>query len=149
MNAHADFNVPSAIRLANKMADYDIYWFEEPVPAESWKALKQVRGAYRRSVSPSANACHTRWEFVPIFENGLADFVMPDVTWTGGISELKKIGTMAEAYYIPLSPHDASGPVNLMAGAQVKYDRAQFLQAGMPPLRSLWLQHLAGDTSAF
>ena len=44
---------------------------------------------------------------------------MPDVTWTGGISELKKIATMAEAYYIPISPHDASGPVNVMAGAQV------------------------------
>ena len=62
---------------------------------------------------------HTRWEFVPIFENGLADFVMPDVTWTGGISELKKIATMAEAYYMPISPHDASGPINVMAGAQV------------------------------
>ena len=44
---------------------------------------------------------------------------MPDVTWTGGISELKKIATMAEAYYVPISPHDASGPINVVAGAQV------------------------------
>ena len=44
---------------------------------------------------------------------------MPDVTWTGGISELKKISTMAEAYYVPISPHDASGPINVLAGAQV------------------------------
>ena len=44
---------------------------------------------------------------------------MPDVTWTGGITELKKIATMAEAYYIPISPHDASGPINIIAGAQV------------------------------
>jgi galactonate dehydratase len=44
---------------------------------------------------------------------------MPDVTWTGGISELKKIATMAEAYYIPISPHDASGPINVVAGAHV------------------------------
>ena len=44
---------------------------------------------------------------------------MPDVTWTGGISELKKIATLAESYYVPISPHDASGPVNVMAGAQV------------------------------
>ena len=49
----------------------------------------------------------------------LADYVMPDVTWTGGISELKKISTLAEAYYIPVSPHDASGPINVVAGAQV------------------------------
>ena len=42
---------------------------------------------------------------------------MPDVTWTGGISEIKKISTMAEAYYIPISPHAPSGPINVLAGA--------------------------------
>ena len=62
---------------------------------------------------------HTRFDFVPIFEQRLADYIMPDVTWTGGISELKKIATMAEAYYIPLTPHDASGPINILAGAHV------------------------------
>src|SRR4029079_1275732 len=49
----------------------------------------------------------------------LSDYVMPDVTWTGGISELKKIATFAETFYVPISPHDASGPVNVLAGAQV------------------------------
>lgn len=118
IDAHGLYNVPSAVRLANKMAEYNIHWFEEPVPPESWKALKQVREQVSTPIC-TGERLHTRWEFVPIFENGLADFVMPDVTWTGGISELKKIATMAEAYYIPISPHDASGPVNVMAGAQV------------------------------
>jgi galactonate dehydratase len=44
---------------------------------------------------------------------------MPDVTWAGGITELKKISTMAEAYYIPVTPHDAGGPINVVAGAHV------------------------------
>lgn len=118
IDAHGLYNVPSAVRLANKMAAHNIFWFEEPVPVESWKALKQVKEQVSVSICVGERL-HTRWEFVPIFENGLADFVMPDVTWTGGISELKKIATMAEAYYIPISPHDASGPVNVMAGAQV------------------------------
>lgn len=118
IDAHGLYNVPSAVRLANKMADYHIHWFEEPVPPESWKALKQVREQVKTPLC-TGERLHTRWEFVPIFEGGLADFVMPDVTWTGGISELKKIATMAEAYYIPISPHDASGPINVMAGAQV------------------------------
>ena len=61
----------------------------------------------------------TRWEFIEVFEKELADFIMPDVTWTGGISELKKISTLAESYYIPVSPHDASGPINVIAGAHV------------------------------
>ena len=118
IDAHGLYNVPTAVRLANKMAAYNIHWFEEPVPVESWKALKQVKEQVSVRICVGERL-HTRWEFVPIFENGLADFVMPDVTWTGGISELKKIATMAEAYYIPISPHDASGPINVIAGAQV------------------------------
>ena len=62
---------------------------------------------------------HTKWDFVPILENKLADYIMPDVTWTGGITELKKISALCEAYYIPVSPHDAAGPINVVAGAQV------------------------------
>ena len=118
IDAHGLYNVPTSVRLANKMAEYAIHWFEEPVPPESWKALKQVK---EQVVTPicTGERLHTRWEFVPIFENGRADYVMPDVTWTGGISELKKIATMAEAYYVPISPHDASGPINVVAGAQV------------------------------
>ena len=118
IDAHGMYNVPTAVRLANKMADYNIHWFEEPVPVESWKALKQVKEQVKVPICVGERL-HTRWEFVPIFENGLAEFIMPDVTWTGGISELKKIATMAEAYYIPISPHDASGPINVIAGGQV------------------------------
>ena len=62
---------------------------------------------------------YTRYEFLPVLTRHLTDYVMPDVTWTGGISELKKIATLAETFYVPISPHDASGPVNVMAGAQV------------------------------
>jgi len=118
IDAHGMYNVPTAIRLANKMAEWNIFWFEEPVPVESLKALKQVKEQITPLVSVGERL-HTRWDFVPIFENGLADYIMPDVTWTGGITELKKIATMAEAYYIPISPHDASGPINVISGAQV------------------------------
>ena len=80
--------------------------------------LKQVREQVPTRICVGERL-HTRFEFIPIFENHLADFIMPDVTWTGGISELKKIATLAEAYYIPITPHDASGPINVMAGAHV------------------------------
>lgn len=118
IDAHARFDVPTAIRLANRLAPYNLTWFEEPVPVESYHALRQVRERISVPISVGERL-HTRWEFVPILENELADFVMPDVTWTGGISELKKISTMAEAYYVPVSPHDASGPINVLAGAHV------------------------------
>ncbi len=118
IDAHGMYNVPTAVRLANQMAEWDIFWFEEPVPAESWKALKQVKEQISPLVSVGERL-HTRWEFVPIFENNLADYIMPDITWTGGVTEMKKIASMAEAYYVPISPHDASGPINVISGAQV------------------------------
>ncbi len=119
IDAHGRFDVPTAIRLCKSLEEAgQIDWFEEPVPVESYHALRQVRERVNASISVGERL-HTRWEFVPILEKELADFIMPDVTWTGGISELKKIATMAEAYYVPISPHDASGPINVVAGAQV------------------------------
>ena len=119
IDAHGRFDVPTAIRLCRSLEEAgNIDWFEEPVPVESYHALKQVRERVRAQISVGERL-HTRWSFVPIFEQGLADYVMPDITWTGGISEMKKIATMAEAYYIPITPHDAAGPINVVAGAQV------------------------------
>lgn len=116
IDCHGRFDVPTAIRLAKALEPYNIWWFEEPVPVESTHALKQVRENVSVPICVGERL-HTRWDFVPILENELADFIMPDVTWTGGISEIKKIATMAEAYYVPISPHDASGPINVLAGA--------------------------------
>jgi galactonate dehydratase len=125
IDAHGLYNVPTAIRLATRLAAYNIHWFEEPCPPESYHALQQVREQVPTRICVGERL-HTRFEFVPIFERRLADFVMPDVTWTGGITELKKIATMAEAYYIPISPHDASGPINVLAGAHVALNVPNF-----------------------
>ena len=119
IDAHGRFDVPTAIRLCNTLEEAgQIDWFEEPVPPESFNALRQVRDKVNVAISWGERG-HTKWDFVPILENRLADYIMPDVTWTGGITELKKISALCEAYYIPVSPHDAAGPINVVAGAQV------------------------------
>ncbi len=118
IDAHGKYHVPTAIDLCLGLEASNIFWFEEPVPVESNHALRQVRERIHTKISVGERI-FTRWEFIEIFEKELADFIMPDVTWTGGISELKKISTLAESYYVPVSPHDASGPINVMAGAQV------------------------------
>ena len=118
IDAHGRFDVPTAVRLSRSVSSSNIHWWEEPVPVESTHALKNVRAQIELPISVGERL-HTRWEFVAVLEQDLADFLMPDVTWTGGISELKKISTMAEAYYVPISPHDASGPINVLAGAHV------------------------------
>lgn len=119
IDAHGRFDVPTAIRLCRSLEEAgDIDWFEEPVPPESYDALAQVREKVNAPISVGERA-HTRWDFVQILERRLTDYIMPDVTWTGGISEMKKIATLAEAYFVPISPHDAGGPINILAGAHV------------------------------
>lgn len=117
IDAHGHYNVPTAVRLANRLFDESkIGWFEEPLPPESFKGLKSVREQTRAPICVGERL-FTRFDFLPVLEDGLADYLMPDVTWTGGISELKKISTMAEAYYTPVSPHNAQGPGQILAGA--------------------------------
>jgi len=119
IDAHGRFDVPTAIRLCRSLEEAgQIDWFEEPVPPESLDALKQVRDKVSAPISVGERA-HTKWDFVPILEQKLADYIMPDVTWTGGITEMKKIANLAEGYYVPISPHDAGGPINVLAGAHV------------------------------
>lgn len=119
IDAHGRFDVPTAIRLCRSLEEAgQIDWFEEPVPPESYAALKQVREKVNAAISVGERA-HTKWDFAPILEQNLTDYIMPDVTWTGGISEMKKIAVLAEAHYVPISPHDAGGPINVLAGAHV------------------------------
>jgi len=120
IDAHGHYNVPTAIRLANNLFEQsNIGWFEEPLPPEGTKALKQVRDKTNAPIC-IGERLFTRWDFLQVFETGVADYIMPDTVWTGGISEIKKIATMAEAYYIPISPHVVpGGPIELIAAAHV------------------------------
>ncbi len=118
VDAHARFDAPSAIAAARALEPMKLNWFEEPVPPESYEALRQVRENTSVPISVG-ESLFTRYDFVPIFEGRLADFVMPDVAWTGGISELRRIAAMSEAYYVRFSPHDALGPVAITAGFHV------------------------------
>jgi galactonate dehydratase len=125
IDAHGRFDVPTAVRLANLLVPYRIGWFEEPVPPENWDALEQFRS--RSQVPVCVGEClYTRWQFRPLLEKKLAEYIMPDVIRTGGISELRRIATMAEAFFVPVSPHDATGPITLIAGAQTMMATANF-----------------------
>ena len=116
VDAHGRFDVASAIRAGRALEPYDLIWYEEPVPPESFQALREVRENTSIPICVGERL-YTRYDYVPVFEQRLADYVMPDILWTGGISEIKKIAAMAEAYYVRISPHDALGPVSIVAGA--------------------------------
>jgi galactonate dehydratase len=116
IDAHGHYDVASAIKCARALEPYNLTWFEEPVPPESYDALRQVRESVNVPIC-TGERLYTRWDFLPVLQERLADYLMCDVCWTGGISELKKISTLAETFYVNMSPHGAMGPLQIMAGA--------------------------------
>ena len=118
IDAHGNFDISTATTLCRRMEKFNLTWFEEPLQPESLEAHRQLRN------NTDINLCigerkFTRWDFAPYLQEGLVNYIMPDICWTGGISEFKRIAVLAETYYTPISPHDASGPINIIAGAHV------------------------------
>ena len=115
MGGHLE--VPGAVRFARYLEPMDLMWIEDPVPPDNITAVEEI------ARSTSIPICFgeklaTRYELRELCEKQIADVLNPDLAWTGGISELKRICTFAETYRIPVSPHD-SGPVTTAARIHV------------------------------
>ena len=117
---HGLWNLTNAIILAKALeaSGLPIHWIEDPLWQETPDAWAELRAATSLRIAGSERL-FTRFQMRPLLEAHGTDVMIGDVTWTGGISELKKMATMAETYAIPLAPHDHSGPVNLWASAHV------------------------------
>jgi L-alanine-DL-glutamate epimerase-like enolase superfamily enzyme len=111
---HSRWNLPAALRIAKALEPYDILWFEDSLTPDPVDDLARIVAETRVPVCVSERL-FTRYAFRQVLERKAAHIVMPDIIWTGGISEGKKIATMAEAYHLPIAPHDCTGPVNVFA----------------------------------
>lgn len=110
-NAYTSYQ---AIRIGRRMEEYNIFWFEEPVPAEDIEGSAAVAAALDTPVAAGENE-FTRYGFRDLIINKAIDIGQPDVTWCGGITEAKKIAGMASAWNIYCVPHSFSSAVALVA----------------------------------
>jgi galactonate dehydratase len=114
LELHARWNLPAAIRIAKAVEPYDLLWFEEAMTPDPVDDLARLVQETRVPICVSERL-FSRYAFRQVLERKAAHIVMPDIIWTGGISESKKIANMAEAYHLPIAPHDCTGPVNVFA----------------------------------
>ncbi len=115
---HSLWNLPAACRIAEAVKPFQPYWMEDPVKMDSLSVV----GEYRQRTGLPVTASETlsyRTGYKDLLEAKAVDIVMPDLSWCGGISEAKKIATMAEAHQLPVAPHDCTGPVVLMASSHL------------------------------
>ena len=110
--------LPCAIRIVQAMEEYDIFWQEEMIRPVNVETHLRLARATKTPVC-AAERLISKYHFREFIEKGAAEIVMPDLIWTGGITETKKIATLAETYQTPIAPHDWTGPVNVFACAHI------------------------------
>ena len=108
-----------AVRVAERMAPFRPFWFEEPVSSRDVESLAEARRAISLPIV-TGEELYTRSEFRRVFETRAADIINPDVCNCGGIAELRAIASMAEPYHVVVSPHNYnSTTIGLAATLQI------------------------------
>jgi galactonate dehydratase len=115
---HSLWHLAPAIRIARALAPFETYWHEDPIRMESLGDLRRYADASAAPVCASEKLA-TRAAFRDLLDTGAAGIVMLDLSWCGGISEARKIAAMAEAWHLPVAPHDCTGPVVLCASTHL------------------------------
>ena len=118
IEGHGRFNIATGIKIAKELEQFKPMFFEEPVPPDNIDAIREVREKSPVAIA-AGERLYTRWGFRQLFDKHAADFIQPDISHAGGISELKKIAAEAQSRYIAFAPHNPSGPVANAATLQL------------------------------
>jgi galactonate dehydratase len=115
---HSMWQLLPAMQIAQALAPYQTFWHEDPIKMDSLSSLKRYAEVSPAPISAS-ETLGSRWGFRDLLETGAAGVVMLDLSWCGGLSEARKIASMAEAWHLPVAPHDCTGPVVLAASTHL------------------------------
>jgi len=115
---HGAIQPPTASTLIHALEPYHPWFYEEVVQAMNVDVMAELA---KKTTVPFATGerIFTKWGFREILEKKAAMILQPDVCYAGGITELKIIAGMAEAYYAPIAPHNPQGPCSLAASLQI------------------------------
>lgn len=115
---HGRVHKPMAKMLAKELEPFRPMFIEEPVLPENNEALRELT---KHTSIPIATGerMYSRWDFKTLLADGCVDIIQPDLSHAGGITECKKIASMAEAYDVALAPHCPLGPIALAACLQL------------------------------
>jgi len=123
---HGKVQPPTAMLLVKALEPYNPWFYEEVVQCLNVDVMAEIA---RKTHIPLATGerIFTKWGFREVIEKRAAQILQPDVNYAGGITELKIIAGMAEAYYNPIAPHNPNGPCSLAASYQIAASIPNFL----------------------
>jgi galactonate dehydratase len=109
---HGLWTRTAAAKIARALVEFRPYWIEDPLRPDAADALGALRAEIDVPIA-TGETCIGRRGFLPLFQRGAVDVATLDIGWTGGITEAVKIASLADAYSVPIAPHDCTGPVSL------------------------------------
>ena len=110
-DAHAKIFEPAAARqLGNALAPYDPLFFEEPLRPENIEAWGDLKQGLNCTLA-TGESLYSRYEFLRLLQVKGADLIQPGICVVGGISEMRRIATLAEAFFVGVAPHNPMGPL--------------------------------------
>lgn len=118
IDCHGRFTAANAVRLARALEPYDLFAFEEPVAPDDLSAYAKVRKQIALPVMGSERL-NTKTQFRRLLELEGIDIAQPDLMYSGGITEARKIAAIADTFHVPISFHNTKGPVGILAAAHV------------------------------
>lgn len=104
--------------LAHELEPYKLMFIEEPVLPQNNEALREIANHTSTPIA-TGERMFSRWDFKNLLIDGYVDIIQPDLSHAGGISECKKIASMAEAFDVAVAPHCPLGPIALAACIQL------------------------------
>ena len=126
IEGHGRFTPGMAVEVADRLAEFDPTWFEEPTPPDNVDGLRKVAAKSRVPIATGERGI-SKYAFRELLEETDVDVIQPDLVNTGGITEGKKIGAMAEGHHVSFAPHNPQGPVATAVCAHVDAATPNFM----------------------
>lgn len=123
---HGAVQPPTAMLLVKALEPFQPFFYEEVVQCLNVDVMAEIASKTHIPLA-TGERIFTKWGFRELLEKRAATILQPDVCYAGGITELRLIAGMAEAYYSPIAPHNPQGPVSLAASYQVAASIPNFL----------------------
>jgi len=125
-DAHSAVPPATLIQFAAAIEPYEVLFLEEPAVTGNIDVFKRLKEQIRIPLA-AGERDRTIWGILPYLSERLLDVVQPDCGYTGGITQMKKIATLAEAYYTPLAPHCTQSYLGMTASFHVTASVPLFL----------------------
>lgn len=123
---HGAVQPQTSLLIMKALEPYNPWFYEEPVQALNVDIMAELAKKTHIPIA-TGERIFTKWGFKEILEKRAATILQPDVCYAGGITELRIIAGMAEAYYTPIAPHNPQGPCSLAASLQLAASIPNFL----------------------